>query len=79
EEHGITPETVQRAIDDLMGSPVEADYSTVPLSGEKDDEIFEDPGALEKEIGETRKRMYAAAKKLDFEHAAEFRDRLRYL
>ena len=79
EENGITPETVQRAIDKLMGSPVEADYSTVPLTSEKDEEIFKDEQALQAEITVIRKQMRAAAKKLDFERAAEFRDRLRYL
>ena len=79
EEHGITPETVQRAIEDLMGSPLEADYSTVPLSTEPEDEVFENEQALQEEIVKTRKQMHAAAKKLDFERAAEFRDRLRYL
>ena len=62
-----------------MGSPIEADYSTVPLSGEADEEIFSDENALQEEIATVRKRMRAAAKKLDFERAAEFRDRLRYL
>jgi len=79
EKHGITPETVQRAIDDLMGSPLEADYSTVSLTGEFDEEIFADENALQEEIAAIRKQMHAAAKKLDFERAAEFRDRLRYL
>ncbi|TDI48540.1 MAG: excinuclease ABC subunit UvrB [Acidobacteria bacterium] len=78
-KHGITPETVQRAIDDLMGSPVEADYSTVPLTSAADEEIFADERALQQEIAVIRKQMHAAAKKLDFERAAEFRDRLRYL
>jgi excinuclease ABC subunit B len=78
-DHGITPESIVRAIDDLMGSPIDADYSTVPLEPEVDEETLGDPVALEKEIVATRKRMHAAAKKLDFERAAEFRDRLRYL
>jgi excinuclease ABC subunit B len=79
EENGITPETVKRTIDELMGSPVEADYSMVALTGEADEEIFADEQALQHEITVIRKQMHAAAKKLDFERAAEFRDRLRYL
>ena len=78
-EHGITPESVMRAIEDILGSTEEADDSTLSASDEKDDAIFEDPAALEKEIKEVRQRMHAAARKLDFERAAEFRDRLRYL
>ena len=78
-EHGITPESIRRAIDDLMGSPLEADYSTVPLKPDVDEDLFEDPAALQGEIEKTRKSMHAAARKLDFERAAEYRDRLRYL
>ncbi len=44
-EHGITPETIRRALDDLMTSPVHADYSTVPLDEEEDEDIFEDQEA----------------------------------
>jgi excinuclease ABC subunit B len=79
EDHGITPESVHRAIDDLIGSPIEADYSTVPLEPEVEEEVFEDPKKLHKEIDATRKKMHAAARKLDFERAAEYRDRLKYL
>ena len=79
EKHGITPESVQRAIEELMGSPVEADYSTAPMTAQSDDEIFESEEAFQQELKALRKRMYAAAKKLDFERAAEYRDRLRYL
>ena len=43
------------------------------------EEVFEDPEKLHKEIDATRKKMHAAAKKLDFERAAEYRDRLKYL
>jgi excinuclease ABC subunit B len=77
--HGITPESVRRAIDDLMGSPYEADYSTVPLAGEKADESWDDREALEREIERLEREMRAAADDLDFERAAACRDRARYL
>jgi excinuclease ABC subunit B len=78
-EHGITPETIRRALDDLMGSPVAADYSTVPLEEEESEEIFEDHEALIAEIARLSKAMHAAAARLDFEAAAAHRDRIRYL
>jgi excinuclease ABC subunit B len=78
-EHGITPETIRRALDDLMGSPVAADYSTVPLEEEESEEIFEDHEALIAEIARLSKAMHAAASRLDFEAAAAHRDRIRYL
>jgi excinuclease ABC subunit B len=78
-EHGITPETIRRALDDLLASPVAADYSTVPLDEEESEEIFEDQEALIAEIARLDKAMRAAANRLDFEAAASHRDRIRYL
>ena len=65
-EHGITPETISRALDDLLASPVGADYSTVPLDEEESEEIFEDHEALIAEIARLSKAMHAAAARLDF-------------
>jgi excinuclease ABC subunit B len=78
-EHGITPETISRALDDLLASPVAADYSTVQLDEEESEEIFEDQEALIAEIARLSKAMRAAADRLDFEAAASHRDRIRYL
>ena len=78
-EHGITPETIRRALDDLMTSPVGADYSTVPLDEDDSEEIFEDQEALIAEIARLDKAMRASADRLDFEAAASHRDRIRYL
>ena len=78
-EHGITPESIRRALDDLLTSPVAADYSTVPLDEEPSEEIFEDQEALIAEIARLDKAMRAAAHRLDFEAAAAHRDRIRYL
>ena len=79
EEHGITPETVRKAIDELMGSPIEADYSTVALEEEEAEELFEDLDALEAEVIRLEGLMRRAADRLDFEEAAQHRDRIRYL
>jgi excinuclease ABC subunit B len=78
-EHGITPESIRRSLDDLMSSPVAADYSTAPLDEEDAEEIFEDQEALIAEIARLDKAMRAAADRLDFEEAAGHRDRIRYL
>jgi excinuclease ABC subunit B len=79
EKHGITPESVKRAIDELMGSPIEADYSTVPIEKQEAEEIFESLEALDAEVARLEERMHRAAEKLDFEEAAQLRDRIRYL
>jgi excinuclease ABC subunit B len=78
-EHGITPETIRRALDDLLASPVAADYSTVAIEEEESEEIFEDRESLIAEIARLSKAMHAAAARLDFESAAAHRDRIRYL
>jgi excinuclease ABC subunit B len=79
EENGITPESVKRALDELMGTPISADYSTVELEAPEAEELFEDLDALEGEVERLEKEMLRAAELLEFEKAAEYRDRIRYL
>jgi excinuclease ABC subunit B len=78
-ENGITPETVQRAVDDLMTTPIAADYSTVSIDPDEDEELFDSLEQLETEVARLEKEMLAAAEQLDFEVAASRRDRIRYL
>ncbi len=78
-EHGITPETVKRAIEELMSSPLAADYSSVPLEEPAAEAIFDDRRAFEDELRRLETEMLAAAERLEFEVAAERRDRIRYL
>ncbi len=72
-EHGITPETVRKNIVDAMGQACEADYVPVPASEELEIPSREEMLKLRKKL---RREMERAAKKLDFERAAELRDRL---
>ncbi len=78
-EHDITPETVKRALDELMGTPLAADYSEVPLEEPTDEPVFEDPERLEREVARLEREMLAAAEALEFERAAACRDQIRYL
>ena len=77
EEHGITPESVVREIEGVLGSVYERDYTTLPLA--------ESAGAprtkaeLDAEIARLEKEMKAAAGNLDFERAATVRDTLKTL
>ena len=73
EKHGITPETVKKNIAEPIGQACEADYVTV-LPEEAWD--FASAGELARHLRRLRKDMEKAAKKLDFERAAEIRDRM---
>jgi excinuclease ABC subunit B len=74
--HGITPQTVQKQIQNILEAPEEQDYYTVPVKAEGEEVDLEDiPAELEK----LRKEMKTAAEALDFETAAEKRDRIKEL
>ncbi|PYN77628.1 MAG: excinuclease ABC subunit B [Candidatus Rokuibacteriota bacterium] len=76
--HGITPESIKSSIRELLQTIYERDYYTVPVE-EPTTETFESPAALHSRILELEARMKEAAKRLDFEQAAELRDRLKSL
>ena len=75
--HGITPETIQSKIKDILASVYEHDYVTVPLAAEEQlSYLVEDPRAA---IARLKREMQAAANKLEFERAASLRDQIRSL
>ncbi len=76
--HGITPESIKKAIHDVLGSVYEADYYTVPAVREEA-EGYLSPREVPKAIRQLKKEMRKAAEQLEFEHAAEIRDRIRHL
>src|SRR3989449_6614084 len=77
-EHGITPETIRSSIRELLQTVYERDYYTV--EGEAPaPERFASPAALARRIAELEARMKEAARRLDFEQAAELRDRIKAL
>jgi excinuclease ABC subunit B len=76
-EHGITPQSVVRAIDDVMASVYEADYVTPPAREER--ESFRTQAELDAHIARLEAEMKAAAANLDFERAAGLRDKLKAL
>ena len=73
EEHGITPKTIQKAVRDQIS--IFKKVAAEELKLEKDPESMSRK-ELEKLIGEVTKRMKKAAAELDFESAAELRDKL---
>ena len=77
-EHGITPQTVRKAIQESLVDVCEADYVTVPVAAEEE-EAYLSAEELSRAVAQTRKEMREAAQALEFERAAELRDRLQRL
>jgi excinuclease ABC subunit B len=77
QEHGITPETIQSKIKDVLASVYEADYVTVPMAAEEQMPYLAEN--IPATIKRLKKEMQAAAKKQEFERAATLRDRIRTL
>jgi excinuclease ABC subunit B len=77
-EHGITPQTIRKAIGDALVVACEADYvdleAAVPVDGTRLDAV-----ALAARVRALRDEMRAAAKGLEFERAATLRDEIRAL
>src|SRR5688572_30086743 len=78
EEHGITPESVVREIDDVLSSVYERDYGTGPPARDTR-EPFRTQAELEAEIHRLEAEMKSAAANLDFERAASLRDSVKAL
>ena len=73
EEHGITPTTIKKAVRDLI--------SISKAVAETEDKMMKDPESmsrkeLEKLVKDVEKQMKAAAADLNFEMAAELRDKM---
>ncbi|HSE89780.1 MAG TPA: excinuclease ABC subunit UvrB [Candidatus Binatia bacterium] len=74
-KHGITPQTVIKSLGSPLVKIYEADYIDVPLVAEK--EAKYGSKELPRVIQRLRKEMKKAAESLEFERAAELRDRIR--
>jgi excinuclease ABC subunit B len=77
-EHGITPASIIKQIDDVLGSVYERDYVTV-RTGEDAPEPFRTQAQLDARIAQVNRDMRAAAGNLEFEKAASLRDELKRL
>ena len=76
QEHGITPASIVKSIDEVMTSVYERDYVTV--APDQQDE-FRTHAELEAHITTLHTQMKAAAANLEFEKAATLRDRIKQL
>ena len=73
EEHGITPQTIKKAVRDLIS--ISRVIAKEEVRFEKDPESMTKK-ELEKLIGDIQKKMQKAAADLNFEAAAELRDKM---
>ena len=78
EEHNITPQSIRKAITSPLVKVYDADYVTVPVVTEVEEEYLS-PQQLAALVEQTRHEMKQAAAALEFERAAELRDRLHAL
>jgi excinuclease ABC subunit B len=78
QEHGITPQTVKKSVRNIMASIYEADYLTIPAVSDVEEayvSIKEIPLMIQK----LKTEMKEAASHLEFERAAEIRDKIHRL
>jgi len=73
--HQITPVTIQKEINTIFASVYEADYIELPRAAEAN-RAYGSIKDLEQTIAALEKDMHAAAKDLEFEEAAEIRDKI---
>ena len=76
QKHGITPKTVSKPVSDLGDSSDDDTNSKQRNAAKVQAESVADLGELNALIEKTRSEMLAAADKLQFERAADLRDRL---
>jgi excinuclease ABC subunit B len=78
-EHGITPQSIIKQIDDVMTSVYERDYMTTPVVLRDGQEVFRTQAELDAHLAGLQEKMRAAAANLDFEKAASLRDDIKRL
>jgi excinuclease ABC subunit B len=76
-EQGITPQTIIKPIESTLVTAYEADYFKVPLDLENYEEYSAEK--IDQTITQLERDMREAAKRFEFEKAAELRDRIKYL
>jgi excinuclease ABC subunit B len=76
-EHGITPASIVKQIDDVLSSVYERDYIAVPAAEPAPG--FRTQAELDAHVAGLERGMREAAANLDFEGAATIRDRIKAL
>jgi excinuclease ABC subunit B len=80
EKQGITPKSIEKKVSDILSTIYDADYFTVPTTEESDINILDiPPDKISGMVQNLTKEMKEAAKKLEFERAAQVRDKIKRL
>jgi len=77
-KHQITPQTVKKSVRNILASIYEADYLTIPAAADVEEgyvPLKEIPAMIQK----LKKEMKESATRLEFERAAEIRDKIHHL
>ncbi len=78
--HGITPETIRKNIDDVLGEALAREFVGVPKDQAAEEPIlYLDDAGFEKEVVKLEKKMQTLAGRMEFEEAAALRDRILHL
>jgi excinuclease ABC subunit B len=78
QKHDITPASIKKEIHNVLASIYEADYVTVPTVAEPEAE-YASLKEIPQMVENLRKEMHEAAQRLEFERAAQLRDRIKQL
>ncbi len=78
EQHGITPQSIRKNIDEVLASVYERDYVDLTRVAEEK-AVYLSPEKRQKRMKELERLMKEAARNLEFEKAARYRDELNRL
>jgi excinuclease ABC subunit B len=75
-EHGITPATIRKKLGSIIETSYDMEESALATLAAEDSEVYLSKAQLEKEIEKLKKEMKEAARAMEFERAAEIRDKV---
>jgi len=81
-KHGLTPTAIKKSLESALSGKMKAVYAieeTLNLKAAEEEATYMSKAQLEQKVRDTRKRMEAAAKELDFMEAAKLRDQIKML
>ena len=82
-EHNISPRSIKKAVTDILEGALSSGSSSAKQYAKVAEEIVEyarlSPKQLEKKLASLEKQMYEHARDLEFEEAANLRDRIRHI